>query len=462
MYLAYSLLLSLGLLVLIPHFLYQALAHGKYLEGLRQRLGSLSPIAGDRPVIWLHCVSVGETQAARPLVDRLRKQFPDHALVVSTITRTGQKLAHDVFARQADDVFYFPFDWRWSARRALRTINPSVVLLMETELWPNFLRECRSRDIPVALVNGRISRQSYRRYSLIKWFLRRVLESVTVAVMQSEADARRLQDLGMRGDRIRTAGNLKFDAGVVPAAAEKTAEIRERFGLHGDVPLILAASTHAPEEKILLDTFKNISSSAHVPRSQHTGPAPPMRLMLAPRHPERFTEVASLVQNSGMSWARRTNAANTGDTHASVILLDTIGELPATYALATVVFVGGSIVDRGGHNVLEPAAAGVPVVTGAHTHNFNAIVSLMNEAGALVQLPPVEGDAVSAELARVLSDLLGDAARRTELAKHAKELIASNKGAAERTVNIIAPLLSGKRRDSSQSNSVLAPKPQTS
>src|SRR5919106_5503023 len=171
MYLVYSLLLSVGLLVLIPHFLYQALAHGKYLEGLRQRLGSLSPIGAQRPLIWLHCVSVGETQAARPLVDRLKDEFPEHALVVSTITRTGQKLAHDVFGRQADGVFYFPFDWRWSVRRALKTINPSVVLLMETELWPNFLRECKAREIPVALVNGRISRQSYRRYAWIRLFL---------------------------------------------------------------------------------------------------------------------------------------------------------------------------------------------------------------------------------------------------------------------------------------------------
>src|SRR5688572_11397624 len=415
MYLAYSLLLSLGSLVLIPHFLYQALAHGKYLEGLRQRLGSLSPIAKqERPLIWLHCVSVGETQAARPLVERLKLAFPDHALVVSTITRTGQKLANDVFGRQTDGVFYFPFDWRWSVRRALRTINPSAVLLMETELWPNFLRECKSREIPVALVNGRVSRQSYRRYSLIKSFLRRVLESVNVAVMQSETDAQRLQDLGMHPDRIRTAGNLKFDAGAVLTTGEKTSEIRERFGLGGDVPLILAASTHAPEEKIILDSFKRLSEWQ------------PVRLMLAPRRPERFQEVASLIQGSGMSWARRTNTPNAADADASVILLDTIGELPATYALATVVFVGGSIVDRGGHNVLEPAAAGVPVVTGAHTHNFHAIVDLLNEAGAIVQLPPVDGEAASDELAKVLNDLLGNRERRKELSTRATQLIAGN------------------------------------
>ena len=456
MYLAYSLLLSLGLLVLIPHFLYQALAHGKYLEGLRQRLGSLAPIAGERPLIWLHCVSVGETQAARPLVDRLRKEFPEHALVVSTITRTGQKLAQDVFGRQADRVFYFPFDWRWSVRRALRVINPSVVLLMETELWPNFLRECKARQIPVALVNGRISRQSFRRYSLIKLFLRRMLESVSIAVMQSEADADRLQELGMAPERICTAGNLKFDGGTVASAAEKTNEIRERFGLHGDAPLVLAASTHAPEEKIVLESFKQLRASQPVSAESA------LRLMAAPRHPARFAEVASLIQDSGLSWARRTNAANAADAEASVILLDTIGELPATYALATVVFVGGSIVDRGGHNILEPAAAGVPVVTGAHTHNFHAIVDLLRKADAIVQMPPVEGDAAATELAKTVGELLANPSRRTELATRAKQLIVTNQGAAERTVKIITPLLSAKRRDSSPSNPVLAANAQTS
>jgi 3-deoxy-D-manno-octulosonic-acid transferase len=251
---------------------------------------------------------------------------------------------------------------------------------------------------------------------------------------------------------VRTAGNLKFDAGVVPSAAEKASEIAERFGLgfQAHTPLILAASTHAPEEKIMLESFKHVRASQ------------PVRLMLAPRHPERFAEVASLIQNSGLSWARRTDAATPADGDASVILLDTIGELPATYALASVVFVGGSIVDRGGHNVLEPAAAGVAVVTGAHTHNFHAIVDLLNEAGAIVQLPPVEGDTAAAELANTFKELLANPQARAELAARAKQLIATNQGAAERTVKIITPLLSGKRRDSSESNSLLAAKPQTS
>jgi len=425
MYLAYSLLLSLGLIVLIPHFLFQALAHGKYIAGLRQRLGSLPPTNG-KPVIWLHCVSVGETQAARPLAQRVKREFPHHALVVSTITLTGQKLARDVFRTQAESVFYFPFDWRWSVRRALKTINPAAVLIMETELWPNFLRECKARHIPVALVNGRISRQSFRRYKLIRFFLQRVLACLSLAVMQSDTDAGRLRELGMSDERLYTAGNLKFDAEFARELTTKTTEIRNRFGLQSGVPLILAASTHAPEEEVILETVKQLQ---------------PARLMLAPRHPERFNEVATLIQKSGLSWTRRTDPPAPGDAGATVILLDTIGELPATYSLADIVFVGGSIIDRGGHNVLEPAAAGAAVVTGAHTHNFHAIVDLMAEAKAIVQLPAVETSEAGAELTHVLKNLLANTDEREELGRRAKQLVTDNQGATERTVTFIAPLL---------------------
>jgi 3-deoxy-D-manno-octulosonic-acid transferase len=425
MYLAYSLLLSLGLIVLIPHFLFQALAHGKYIAGLRQRLGSLPDVSG-KPVIWLHCVSVGETQAARPLAQRVKQQFPHHALVVSTITLTGQKLAHDVFRTTAESVFYFPFDWRWSVRRALKKINPAAVLIMETELWPNFLRECQARRIPVALVNGRISRQSFRRYTLIKFFLRRVLSCLNLAVMQSEADAGRLLALGIAKDKLYTAGNLKFDAQLAGELTNRTTELRDRFGLRSGVPLILAASTHAPEEEVTLESIKQLQ---------------PARLMIAPRHPERFNEVASMIQKSGLSWTRRTAAAAPDDVNVEVILLDTIGELPATYSLADVVFVGGSIVDKGGHNVLEPAAAGAAVVTGAHTHNFHAIVDLMCEAKAIVQLPPVETSAAAPELTHVLQSLLANTNEREELGRRAQRLVNDNQGATDRTIKLLAPLL---------------------
>jgi 3-deoxy-D-manno-octulosonic-acid transferase len=330
----------------------------------------------------------------------------------------------------------------------LKRINPAAVLIMETELWPNFLRECKAREIPVALVNGRISKQSFRRYSWIKFFLRRVLASMSMAVMQSEKDAERLQSLGMPGERLFTAGNLKFDVHAASDLAERTNEIAERFGLQSRVPLILAASTHAPEEQIILESFKQLRT--------------PARLMIAPRHPERFNEVASLIQNSGLSWSRRTKAPEPSDANASVILLDTIGELPAIYSLATAVFVGGSIVDRGGHNVLEPAAAGSAVITGAHTHNFHAIVDLMKDAGAMIQLPPAEGADAAREFTRAVDQLLADPGKRAELGQRAKQLVTNNQGAAERTMKLIAPLLSAKQHESSRSDSMLPANAHTS
>jgi 3-deoxy-D-manno-octulosonic-acid transferase len=268
--------------------------------------------------------------------------------------------------------------------------------------------------------------------------------------MQSETDAQRLQALGMAHEKLFNAGNLKFDVEIGSELTNKTSEIRDRFGLQRDVPLILAASTHAPEEEIILESLKQL-------RTQQ-----PVRLMLAPRHPERFNEVASLIQSSGLNWARQTSPPDPSDVNAAVILLDTIGELPATYSLASVVFVGGSIVDKGGHNVLEPAAVGSAVVTGAHTHNFHAIVDLMEEAGAIVQLPPVEGAVATGELTLALGKLLGDPSKRAELGRRAKQLVTNNQGVAARTMKLIGPILSATQRESSHPDSILAANAHTS
>ena len=430
MYLAYSLLLTLGLLILFPYFLFQALIHGKYLSGLRQRLGSLKEIKrSSRPVIWLHCVSVGETQAARPLVDRLRKDYPQYELVVSTITNTGQTLAKSVFGSATEAVFYFPFDWRWCVRRALKQIKPAVVLIMETELWPNFLRECKAQNVPVALVNGRISRQSFRRYRLVKFFLAQVLSQLDRAVMQSPNDAGRIVALGLPKAKLYTSGNMKFDADVVSGNDALTESLRKRFTFEPDIPLILAASTHEPEEKIVIDSFRSLRSENRV------------RLMIAPRHPQRFQEVARLLESSGLAWSRRTAEPRLDDSAVDVVLLDTIGELPAVYSLAKIVFVGGSIINRGGHNVLEPAAAGTCVVTGSYTHNFQAIVELLNEDEAIVQLPPVDTQSAANCLAHELAELLRNPERREALGAKAKDIVQKNKGAADRTIQIIKPLL---------------------
>jgi 3-deoxy-D-manno-octulosonic-acid transferase len=250
--------------------------------------------------------------------------------------------------------------------------------------------------------------------------------------MQSGADAERIRALGFRPENLFTSGNLKFDSHAIPGTNTATAQLRERFNLvEVGAPLILAASTHAPEEKIILECLKQI-------RAGHESTT---RLMLAPRHPERFPEVASLLQTSGFSWTRRTNPEQPGDSRCDVILLDTIGELPAAYSLAAIVFVGGSIVNKGGHNVLEPAAAGACVVTGAYTGNFEAIVNLLNEYRVLIQLPPLQDGDAARKLTEIFSDLLLKPALRKKMGNLAKQLVADNRGAADRTIALIAPLL---------------------
>ena len=436
MYLLYSCLLTLGFLVLLPRFLFDALRHGKYVAGFRERLGFLPPFAGTQPRIWLHCVSVGETQAARPLVDLLRRKFPNHKVVVSTITLTGQQLAREAFKNKAERVFYFPFDWRWSVRRTLRSMRPSIVLLMETELWPNFLRECGENRIPVALVNGRLSDKSVRRYRYIRSFFKRVVSKVDRAIMQSDGDSERLEQLGFPRDRLFVSGNLKFDAGKTKVEQSLTESLRKRFGLEPD-NLILAASTHDPEERVLVASFKNVRQRFEK-----------VRLMIAPRHPERFAEVASMLQASGLSWVRKSDRETDLDGQADVVLLDTIGELTAAYPLARIVFVGGSIANSGGHNVLEPAAFGCSIITGAHTQNFRAIVSDFVDSEAIVQLPNASLPRIEAILARELINLLRNPQQRMDLGKRAAELLERNLGASERTVELIAPLINPATEES--------------
>ncbi|HSE32777.1 MAG TPA: 3-deoxy-D-manno-octulosonic acid transferase [Pyrinomonadaceae bacterium] len=431
MYLVYSLLLTLGLIVLIPRFLLQAIAHGKYLPGLRQRLGSIPQLSeSTQPTVWLHCVSVGETQAARPFVRELRKQLPDCRLVVSTVTVTGQKVANAVFKNEAAEIVYFPIDWAWCVRRSLRAIDPDVVLMLETELWPNFLRHCRKRGVPVAVINGRISKKSYSGYSLIGFFVRRILKDINLAVMQTEADCERIRSLGMSRSHSIVGGNLKFDAGPPAKCDALTEQIRSRFDLRANVPLILAASTHAPEERIIVDSFKMLTARNHAP----------MRLAIAPRHPERFAEVASVLEKSGLRWVRRSSAPHPNDVDVEAILFDSIGELTSIYPLSTMVFVGGSLVEKGGHNVLEPAAAGVPVITGAHTDNFESIVQMLQEHDAIIKLPPFEQPEVITALRDAFTSLLTSEERRSQLASNALQLLEMNRGVAEKTLELVTPL----------------------
>ena len=435
MYFIYSLVLGLAFLVLLPRFLLDAFRHGKYVAGFKERLGFVPPLdTKGRPVIWIHCVSVGETQAARPLVKQLRERFPSHLLAISTTTRTGQEFARTIFQDDAATVFYFPFDWRWIVRRTLAAIKPKVVLIMETELWPAFLRECRDQGIPAAVLNGRLSRESFSRYQWIRPFMRRVVSCLSLAIMQTEEDAERIQSLGMNADRTRVFGNTKFDVGRLPANVHLCEELRERFHLTTDSPVIVAASTHDPEEVIILNSFNQIlSRSSGKPR-----------LLLAPRHPERFGAVAELITASGLRGSRRAANADVSDRQAEVILLDTIGELASLYSLATVVFVGGSIAKIGGHNILEPAAVGTPIIVGPHTANFASIVETFRKAGALIQLEDLSESAMIIELADVISDLLGNPARRKELGGLAYDLVDHNRGATAHSVDALASFITAR------------------
>jgi 3-deoxy-D-manno-octulosonic-acid transferase len=433
MYLLYSLLLMVGFLVMLPWFALDALRTRKYITGLRQRLGRLPPIAkDDRPLVWLHCVSVGETEAARPLVRTLLERFPSHRLVISTTTVTGQQTARNAFGKDAAAVFYFPIDWAWTVRRVLRTLQPAAVLIMETELWPHLFRECRAREIPVVLINGRISITSFGRYKLIRPFIRRVLENISLALMQSDADAGRIRELGIPRERVLTPGNLKFDSAEGALDENAIRGFRERFGFDGARRLIVAASTHAPEEIIVIKAFEKLkeSQSSYQPR-----------LLIAPRHPERFAEVAALLRDSGLRWSRKSDGQGAGDRDCDVVLLDTIGDLRHVYPLADVAFVGGSISMHGGHNVLEPGAQGVCVVVGAHMHNFASVTKALRDENAIVQLPKVSTAEAAAELASALEMLLSNDSLRQEIARKALLVCNRNLGATERTLTLIESLL---------------------
>ena len=423
MFFLYSIVYTLGFTVLLSRILFDALTNGKHSAGFFQKLGFLPKFdVGGSPVIWLHCVSVGEVNAALPLVERLESEFPAHRIVVSTITRTGQNLATELFAGRIPLVFYFPFDWKFSVRRALKRISPAAILLMETEIWFNFLRESHKCGARVAIVNGRISERSFKRYGYIKGFMRRVLSYPDLALMQSNADSKRIMGLGMRANKVRVTGNVKFDQGHSEIEPALTNEFRERFGISQDAPLIVAASTHSPEEKWILEAFRTVWS-----RSKGVLP----RLMIAPRHPERFQAVADEIKKSGFDWVRRSEKESARDKTAEVILLNSIGELRAAYPLAEIVFVGGSLIPHGGQSILEPASAAKAIITGPFTSNFTAAVNAFLENQALVQLPKCKTNEIPDLLANELASLLSDNKKRQTLGENAAAVMTKYRGATE-------------------------------
>lgn len=416
MYALYSVLLRLGLVAYLPSFLTRRRRAG-YGHDLAQRLGRLGDGLPAEPRCWVHAVSVGESAAAVPLVEAIHRRWPELGIVVSTITPTGARIVRDRLAGTAAHR-YFPLDLPAPVRRALDAARPRFFIAIETELWPNFLRALARRRIPSMIANGRISDRSFRRYLRVRWLMRRVLADVTVFAMQSEEDARRILALGAPPSRVVVTGNLKSD--LVPEAEAVDAAWRERLGLGATDRLWIAGSTHRGEEAIVLDAFRRTRERA-----------PGLRLLLAPRHPERAGEVEELIRERGLVPVRRSRLADGGAPDA-VVILDTVGELAALYGLAEIVFVGGSLVPIGGHNVLEPAMRGKPVLYGPHTSNFRDGAERLQRSGGGIVVK--DGLELERELSLLLEDR--DLARRTGDA--ARAAFAGRQGAVHATLELIA------------------------
>ena len=431
MYLVYSLLTLLVFVVVSPYFVYQAIRYKKYIGSLRERLGYL-PISFNldgEESIWIHAVSVGEALTARALAADLKARYPRLRLFVSTTTIPGQQVARASLRHVVDAMFYFPFDWAFIVRRTLNLVKPRLFIMMETEIWPNLLHVCRAQGVKTIVINGRISSRSYPRYRLIRPFFRRVLADVDRFCMQSEESAGRLVDLGADPDRVTVTGSLKFDSldGQTPALAAH-GRPRERvlrfFRLSANRIVIVAGSTMRGEEAALLKAFSKIKATL-----------PHALAILAPRQPERFGEVERLARDAGFVTVRRSELPIDAEPRADVVVLDSIGELAQLYQMATVVFVGGSLADHGGHNIIEPAVFGKPVVFGPHMQNFKEIAEAFVRNGAAVQ---VQSDR---ELDDAMLALVRDPVHRARLGAAARALVEANRGAKDKTLAVIGQLL---------------------
>lgn len=416
----YGVALGLFFLGLAPTVAWQMVRRGKYRRGIGERLGHPTPWTGAAP-IWLHAVSVGEVMAAAPLARLLRTRHPEVPLVVSTTTETGRGVAEQRIA--ADRFLFFPLDFRWAVRRALGRVRPRLVLLTETELWPNFLATCSAQGIPVVLVNGRISPRSFPRYRLVRVWFGRVLEHVRLFCMQSAEDAERVMALGARPDRVHVTGNLKYDLPAGPAAAEPAA-VRAALGLPPHTRLVVAGSIHRGEDEAVLEAFRAVVASR-----------PNLCLLVAPRHPERLDEVERVVRRAGVPCVRRSRLPVETPSAGGVVLLDTMGELGRLYAAASAVFVGGSLIPHGGQNILEPAAHGQPVIHGPHMANFAEMRDLFRAAAAAVEVADGPG------LAAALGSLLDDPSRADRMGQAGRAIVEAQRGATQRTADLVRALL---------------------
>ncbi len=430
MYVLYGLALGLALVVSAPWWLWQMLRHHKYRDRLGERLGRVPRrlLGGSPPAagcIWVHAVSVGEVLAVSGLIGELRRRFPERRVLVSTTTLTGQKLAAGRLGEE--NVFYVPLDFAFAVRAYMRALRPELVVLAETEFWPNFLRLARQSGARVAVVNARISDRSLPGYLRWRNLLARVLRNVDVFLAQSEEDARRLVKIGAQHERVRVSGNLKFDAQPAreqsPQTQAAVERLREQMRNEGVTTVLVCGSTVHPEEDLCLNAFSGLVKRS--PRSM---------MIVAPRHPERFVEVADVFKHWPFTWWRRSELRGDEPLAGGVLLLDTIGELAAFYELATVAFVGGSLAPRGGHNILEPARLGIPVIVGPYTENFRDIIQAFTRAQAI---RVVTDDTFPSEV----TELMLDRNAREKLGLRAVEVVRAQSGVLAKTADPLGELL---------------------
>lgn len=427
LFVVYDILLILFAPLILIHHAWRTVSRGRSFAGFGERFGfiapeKLVPLAGKGP-IWVHAVSVGETMAVKPLLRELKQRFPERPILLSTVTETGRSIAEKI--AEADVVVYFPFDFGFAVSRALRLVSPSLVIVVETEIWPNFLRLARRRGIPAVIVNGRISDRSFPRYLRFSRFFAPILSNLSALCTQSEEDARRIVAIGAPAQRVFVTRNLKYDLPVNTFTPTEREKLRNRYRLPPEALVITAGSTHAGEEEAVADSY------ARLVRER-----PGLFLVLVPRHPERAAEVGTILEGKGIPFVRRSTLDGAPEPAAGgALLVDTIGELMDLYALSDLVFVGGSLVPVGGHNLLEPASVGAPVLFGPHMHNFREITELVLAADAGGQVEDRAG------LEAALRRLLADEPRRRSMGKNGIRLMAEQGGAAARHMEIIGRFL---------------------
>lgn len=428
--LLYDILLHLSLIITLPYFLVKMVTVKKYREGLAERLGFLKKEKTERlrgkNAVWFHAVSVGETRAVMPLLRLFKQRRPDMKIVFSTVTKTGQAVAASEGAGLIDALLYFPLDLSWSVRRVAGLINPKVFVVVEKEVWPNFFRRMKRIGCPIIVVNGTISDRSAKRFVRFGFFFKEIFSLIDFFSARTDVDCEKALRAGVDKRRAAVTGNIKFDLKAPELQPRSLASLKGAVGADEKTRVIVAGSTHPGEEEIILDAFKELLKE--LKRA---------RLIIAPRHPERFGQVEALVKKTGLACKRRSEG---GADEADVVILDSMGELATVYSFSDVSIVGGSLVPGvGGHNLLEPALFAKPVLYGSHLTTYLDMADMLEEAGGGIRVEDGK------DLFEKMKRLLVDAAMRSAAGKAARETMESNTGAMERTLAIIERNLPGRK-----------------